>query len=672
MSTSDLDLAAGFPTPSHEDWLALVDQALGGRPFGKALLSENYDGLVIKPLYTRDDADGSGDPAGFPGFAPYTRGAQAVRGGWDLRQRHDHPDPREANRQILKDLERGVTSVLIAVDPDGRDGVVVRSKIDLEEALAGVQMDLALVALDAGGHTPAAAAMLMTLWAERGLAAEAARGAFNADPLAALAVNGALSGSLKAAMTQLGALAAWAARDYPKVTAVGVSTRAYSSAGSSEGQEIAAALATGVAYLRALEAAGLELKAAARQIAFTATATADVFPTIAKLRALRRAWMRVLEACGIDDPPAMRLAAETAPRIYTRRDPWVNILRATIACFAAGVSGVDAVTVRCHDSAVDVSGGFARRIARNVQIILAEESHITRVMDPAGGAWAIEDLTSSLAAEGWRLFQEIEAEGGMAQSLIDGRFQNRIAAVWQAMAHNIARRKDAITGVSEFPDLDEKPVDAAAVDVDAIIARAQGRVSQAAPSGAGIAEMVEAAERGAPIIALTETVAGSPARAPALPRHRLAEAFEALRDASDRHKNKTGARPSVFLANLGPLAAHTARATFAKSAFEAGGIAAIASDGLDGGEAAARAFKKSGAAIACLCGSDEGYANIATEVARALREAGAKALWLAGRPGEMEGALKAAGCERFVYLGCDLLAELHAAYEDLGVALEEG
>jgi methylmalonyl-CoA mutase len=381
-----------------------------------------------------------------------------------------------------------------------------------------------------------------------------------------------------------------------------------------------------VAYLRMLEAGGHDLERARDAIGVVLVADADEFLTIAKFRAMRRLWAQVEAACGLAPKP-LRLHAETAWRMMTRRDPFVNILRATMAAGSAGLGGADVVTALPYTLALGLPDAFARRVVRNSQIVLIEESNLARVADPAAGAGAFEALTQNLVEAAWDAFQAIEREGGIVASLRQGRIQARIAETRAVRARNVATRREALTGASEFPFLAEKPV--AVLDV------------AAAPR--------------------------SPSSDGALPSHRLAEPYEALRDASDAYLARTGRRPALFLANLGTVAVFNARATFAANAFAAGGIEALDNEGFSDPDALAAAFRASGASIACLCSSDAVYATQGVVAADALRGAGATTIYLAGKPADLMDALRAAGVDAFLHAGCDLLALLGEA---LGRATE--
>jgi methylmalonyl-CoA mutase len=396
-------------------------------------------------------------------------------------------------------------------------------------------------------------------------------------------------------------------------------------------QELGLSLSTAVGYLRELTRAGLTADQAAGQLEFRYAAGADQFLTIAKLRAARRLWSRVAQVCGAGPAAAaQRQHAVTSAVMMTERDPWVNMLRTTVACLAASVGGADAITVLPFDSALGLPDNFARRIARNTQAILHDEASLARVIDPAGGSWYVERLTDQLARGAWAWFQEIERAGGQHAALGSGLVAERIAQNWARRTANLARRREPVTGVSEFPNLGEKPV-----------------AREPAPARAG----------------------------GGLPRVRRSEAFEALRSRSDALLAETGARPAIVLAALGPAAVHTARSSFAANLFQAGGIETPLLEEAGGSTteppdigALAEAFTASGARAACICSSDALYAEHGEAAASALKTAGARYVVLAGRPGDRDEAYRRAGVDAFVYAGCDAVAALTAAYDEIGAS----
>ena len=617
---TELPLAAEFPPASREQWLALVEKSLQGTPFDPKLVSRTYDGLGIEPVYPR--AERSRPVAG---RAPSAR--------WGVVQRLDHPDPAAANVEALHDLENGATGLaILSAGAPSANGYGLRdvSQPTLARALDNVWLDAAALRLDAGSRDLQAAEALIAIAAKRKIDFTKLDIALGLDPLGTLATRGLLDATPKAAIERRAQFAADLVRRGFRGQAFLADARPVHDAGGSEAQELAYALACSLAYWRALEGAGLALDAARKQIAFLFAADADQFLTTAKFRALRKLWTRIEEACGLTPAP-VRLDAETAWRMTTQREPSVNWLRTTIASFAAGIAGANNVTVLPHTAALGLPDRFARRVARNISLILMDESNIHRVSDPAAGSGAVEDLTAKLAAAAWKLFQEIEAAGGAADALTSCLIQRKVAEVRQVREANIATRRDGLTGTSEFPNVSEAAI--AVLDV-------------AKPERPEIDAKM---------------------RSEALPRLRLSEPFEALRDAADRGAAGKKKRPAVFLANLGPASAFSERAAFAKNFFEAGGIEAHSSDGLLKSSALPDAFKASGAPIACLCSSNEIYAREAEAATAALKKAGAKAVFLAGRGGNREAAWRKAGIDDFIFAGCNVLAALQQVHATLGL-----
>ncbi|HSR76586.1 MAG TPA: methylmalonyl-CoA mutase subunit beta [Xanthobacteraceae bacterium] len=607
---TDVPLASEFAPASLEQWRKLVDGVLRGAPFDRRLVAKTYDGLRIEPLYPRN---ASAVPV--LGRAPGAR--------WQVVQRLDHPDPATANLQARQDLENGATGLaLVLAGSIGAHGFGLDpSEAALRRVLDGIHLD-AGIALELDGGAPAAARGVAHIVSEHATKPSATRIRFGLDPLGLLA----RAGTAEAAWNEAAASHCGAIRSLVEQGFAGpffaTDGRIVHAGGGTEAQELGYVLACAVAYLRMLEDGGFALDQARRLIFFRLAADADQFLTIAKFRALRKLFARVEAACGLAAQPIF-VSAETAWRMMTRRDPWVNVLRTTIATFAAGLGGADSVTVLPFTAALGLPDAFARRLARNTQLILLEESNLARVADPAAGSGGIEALTQQLCGAAWSFFQEIEAAGGAHAALASGLIARKVAAIRHEREAAVARGREPITGTSEFPDIHELPV-AVLAPAPAHITAADGDV---------------------------------------LPEVRLAEPFEQLRDAADAYAEETGARPKVFLAGLGTASDFTARTTFAKNFFEAGGIEAVTNDGFSYTEDLVAAFKASGIRLACLCSSNDVYAKEAVAAATALAKAGASHIYLAGRGGELENALKAAGVGTFIYSGCDVLATLRVAHD---------
>ncbi len=517
MSDKTLTFSGDFPAPDAGEWRRMAEAALKGRALEDALTSQSDEGIPIRALCTAADA-----------IEPVAAGA-GRSGPWDIRQAALHPDPAEANKEILADLAGGAASVALYMndgmmggDVEGQ-GVMIPDLAALDLALKDVLLDVAGISL-AGPSSFATAVALAALWEQREIPDDKARGRFNLDPLGELAITGTLRGGLDAACDRMADVARTSSARWANVRSIAVATHAYHGAGCGEAQELAVALATGVAYLRALEARGLDLEAAAREITFRVTADADIFLTIAKLRALRSLWARVLEACGISEPGDMQIEATTAPRMFAKMDPPVNILRGTAACIAAAVGGADAITILPHTLSLGLADRPARRIARNLQVILSEESGLAHVADPAAGAFAIEALTGDLCAAAWKTFQQIEScqsgESGIAAALTSGWIQNEIATVRDKRADAIAGKDKLLTGVNSFVDPDAPAPPVLTPDLSGL---------QAAPatqdlSGLSFADAIQAMGEGACLADFTPR--GDADSVTPLETHRFSGPFE--------------------------------------------------------------------------------------------------------------------------------------------------
>lgn len=617
MSDHVLPLATDFTTASDAQWRALVDKVLKGGDFAKRLITHTADGVAVQPLYAHKDGiaiDGAARGPTRPGAA------------WDIRQLHCEHDPASANAAILEDLAGGVTSIALQIAAPGWFGLDYREEA-LERALRDVMLDVCPVALFAGEYTPDAAGGLMALWRKARRAPAQCQGAFNYDPLGTLALTGALYHPIDKTLGIAAGLVR-SAGAYPQVTALLADGRLWHKGGATEAQEIALVLASTVAYLRAAESVGIAPAAALPKIAASVAVDADQFLGIAKIRALRRCLARMGESCGAAGV-STHITATTSFRMLTRRDPWVNMLRATIACSAAAMGGADAITVLPFTWALGRPDAFARRIARNTQIVLQEESGLGRVQDPAGGSWYVDRLTEDLAMAAWARFQDIERGGGLGAMLLDGRIQAMLAKATAERRGLVARGKLELTGTSAFPKLGDDGVSVAAWPAEKLSADLKG--AHVTPLGV----------------------------------ERSAEPFERLRDAADAART-AGKKPVVFLATLGPLAEHGARAQWMRNFLAAGGLEAVGDEPLLTSTDAGRAFADSGAAIACLASADGAYAELGEATAGLLKSAGAKRVYVAGRQkDDTMRFLTAAGVDDAICSGTDMIVTLTALHRAL-------
>ena len=612
MSNAPLKLASEFPAVRRQDWIALVDKALAGKDFDSVMQKQSYDGIPIDALYTKDNARVEAQIG-------------ISEAGWDICQPYWGADVGEANVAFLRDLEHGATTIAFRMAAGGFSGLPING---FERVLDGVHLNMCAVQLIADEEFDAVGRAYLDLLRARGVAANEARGTLGADPISTLAATGRLLTSLDSAVEAAANLACETAKQYPHISTFNVAGHTYHSAGASEAIELAACLSIGVRYLRAMEEAGIDIQSAANQIEFTMAADADIYLTTTKFRALRRLWAKVLQASGVEDV-SVRINAVTAARMMSARDPWVNILRGTAACFAAGVGGANSITILPFDTMLGLPTRFSRRIARNIQVILQEESYLSQVADPTAGAYAFETITTDLTRKAWEEFQKFEAGDGFVACLKSGALSAKLTETWRRRKIKLDNRQEPLTGVSEFPNIHEKMPEAG--DMPAF-------VEDIKPAGESLEPLTF---------------------------HRSAEDFEALRSFSDKVLAEKGARPSVFLANLGSVAQHTARAMFAKNFFEAGGIEAHGSDGFDGVAALVQAFADSRSDMAVICGSDALYESEGEVIVTALKDAGCKQIYLAGRPANAK-SLAGTGVTDFIFMGSDVLSILQRAMTLLG------
>jgi len=613
----DTRLANPFPPSGEADWHAAALKALKGGDFERKLVTSSPGGLVIQPLYQR------------------RRNAQPVAGAlagtrWSVTARIDHPVPDEAAALALADLEGGADGLAVVFHGSRGArgfGLPTTDAATLAAALAGINLDLVSIRLEPAPQARIVCRLFTEVVKGQRLTPADLSIDFGIDPIGLLARTGVLLAPWSDVGIRLGDMLGEFGGQGFRGPFFACDGRTAHEAGASEAQELAYVLASASAFMRTLVAGGTPLARAERALSFVLAIDADQFAGIAKIRALRQLMAEVQRASGLDPQP-IALHAETAFRMLTQRDTPVNMLRNAIAAFSAGVGGADSVAVLPHTSALGLADGFARRVARNTQAVLLEESHLWRVVDPAAGSGGLEALTDQICEQAWDAFQQIEREGGLVASLCDGHLQQRIAAVRARRDGEIATGKAPLTGTSAYPNLSETPE--GVLDIKPIPAR--------------------------------EAEGGSVSITP-LPATRISEPFERLRDRAGGLAASGTLKP-VFLATLGTSGSFGPRADFARGFLAAGGLSApepasfAEADGSTDLMVLTEAFRASGAAMAVLCGSDENYAREAPDAAIALAASGAQAIWLAGRPGEHEARFRTAGVGGFIFTGCDMLGSL--------------
>lgn len=684
-----------FPRPTDEDWYETARDALKGAPFDKVLTTPTYEGLVLQPRYRQAEAADIAHQHTLPGNPPYVRGTHGASQPWHIAQAISYGCPADFNATLRHDLEQGQTAITIVLDaptrfgldPDqaqpgdvGTDGLSLANLDDVAQALDGIDLASIPMFIQAGTAALPLAALLVAYMRTQGQNPAKLAGCIENDPLGVLASDGKLPLSLDSAYDDMAQLSQWAVSNAPHLNMIAVHTTAYHNSGCHAVQELAFAVATGVDYIRAMQQRGLSIDDIATHIQFTFAIGSNFFMEIAKLRAARLLWAQIIAAFGGDETAQkMTLHAHTATHNKTAYDPHTNMLRTTIEALAGAVGGSASLHVAPFDEVIGPPDEFSRRIARNQQLILQQECNLSHLIDPAGGAWYVEYLTDWLAREAWASFQGIEAQGGMLAALQAGIPQSQVAEIAEQHADRLARRKDVLVGTNMYPNLGETPLDKQAIDDEALyqerataikdFRKHQNPVLYLTDDPAESA--IKAAETGATlsqIAAMLHPDGGDIPTVTPLGIHRGAEPFEALRQAAETYASRTGSPPQIFLATMGPLHQHRARADFTTGFYEVGGFDILSNDGFATPEAAAGAALDSGAPVVVICSTDDTYPEIVPPLVKAIKaDKPDTIIILAGYPQDQIDAHRATGVDDFIHLRANCYAMNYRLQQQIGV-----
>ena len=692
-----------FTPPTDEEWKAACEALLKGAPFEKKMFTKTYEGITFDPMYTRKHTEDILPKGVMPGMGDYLRGVDAagyIGKPWGIAQACDETLPAENNELLRHEHDKGATIYHIVLDTASRTGVDARQAEAVGDTGTSVttveDMHVLLTGLDlakfplyvyAGANAVPLLALVAAARRASGEDMAEVHGIVGADPIGALAADGKLPASLDAHYDSLAAAARWATVNAPHLRTVFVRSDVYSNGGANDVQEVASVLATATAYLRALCERGLTIDEAASQIAFAFSMGANFFLQIAKLRAVRPLWAQIVGAFGGSaEAQKMRIHARPALFFKTIYDPYVNMLRNTTEIFSGVVGGIDSFESAPFDEPIRKGDEFSRRIARNVQIMLQEEFGLLQPIDPAGGSWAVETLTRQMKEKIWAEFQRIEKEGGIVAALRAGSLQESVAAVLAARFKNADLRRDRIVGNNMYPNMTEtlletRAEDTAALkaqrtaDIDAYLsdidvkhrdealaslrqAHSVDNAVEAALAGATIAELMTAVTEGDG----AETVT-------AIAPHRWSERFEALRQRTEEYKAEKNDNVKIFLANMGPIPQHKARADFTTGFLQVGAFEVLGNDGFKTVEEAADAARASGADAVVICSTDATYPEIVPALAPKLHEVLPKArVFLAGAaPKDLLETYKEAGIDEYISVRANCYEILESLQKQKGM-----
>lgn len=670
-----------FPATTYEEWRQAAEESLKGAPFDKKLITPTPEGIKLQPIYRKEDLEALSLPESWPGLPPYVRGSSASgfkSKPWLIAQEISCGCLEKFNKALKSDLMRGQNAVAVlpdvatrrGLDPDeaecgevGECGLSLASLDDASKAFAGVDFHAAPVLVFAGASALPMAGLLSALVGEKGIS-----GAVLADPLTEWARDGKLGMSLDDALGELGAVSKWAADK--GIRTAGIQANLWADAGGTAVEELAFGLATGAAYFRALATAGVPADGIAPRFVMALSLGSNLFMQIAKIRAARLLWDRMVGAFGVSPAP---LFIHGRSSIFNKSvlDPHTNMLRSTAEGFSGVIGGVDSMHVAAFDEPVRTPDEFSTRIARNIHVILAEECGFAEVADAAGGSWYVESLTIELAKKAWELFQKVESLGGMAVALREGFPQAAVAASAKARLDAVSKRREAVLGVNLFPNPTETPLVPNPDDAGKKWSARSEKMAAIRKGGVSIAsatveEVAKAFQNGA---TLGEVVKALPRKGTDLPEIsrvrviRAAQGYEALRAAALKNP------PQVWLAKFGPPKQSKARADFSSGFFAAGGYdVRQQTAGAKSVDEALEQAVASQAPVVVVCSTDDTYPEIVPAFVPALKEKcpGVKVI-LAGYPADQIETHKASGVDDFIHLKVDCLAFLTNLHKELGL-----
>lgn len=697
---SKLGLLDTFPAHTLQEWRAAVDKLLEGKPYDKIMLTPTYEGITLKPLYTKEDAVPLADMIGLPGFGDHVRGKEAMgylQETWKIAQEISYPTVQECNSALQYDLSRGLTAIhlicdsitsvgldpLHTTDKIGKDGVSISCTSDLEVLFKNISLDYPIM-IQAGTSALLITAMLQSYLLRRGIKKELC-GTIGLDPLSELAKHGSLPISLEQAYNEMAILTHWAEKNAPQLRTIVVSDTIYHNAGAQSCDELAMLLATSAEYIFQMQKRGLDINTIARHIQWNISVGSNFFMEIAKLRTARLLWSKLITTLN-GSPEACKLTIHARGSSYnkTQYDVYVNMLRSTTEAFSAILGGCQSLHVSCFDEAIRQTNEFSRRIARNQQIILKEECRLDRLIDPAGGSWYLESLTDALAKESWKAFQTIAKQGGATATLESGTIQAKIATTAKERQNNFTSRKEVLVGVNMYANVAETTLDTPVCDYASISKNRFQELSRLnilntiiIRHGTEMADMIAAFSANA---TLQQVSAGlrSPSNT-SLPivkkiqTCRLAEPFELLRSAMSNYKKQHGHNIKVFLLNMGPVDQHRARADFSRSFFETAGCEVIDNLGFANPQDAVHAAFNASAQVAVICSIDDNYPQLVPQIVPLLKQAQEPnkppMIILAGFPKDQVEAHKKSGIDEFIHIRANAYQLLHDLMSKLGVTI---
>ena len=693
----ELNLKNDFEIPSYEKWREVVDKDLKGVPFEKKLITKTYEGIDLQPIYTKKDLEDLAFVNEMPGEKNFVRGKNVsgyIKNGWEICQDIPYSFPEEFNDALRNDLSRGQNSISLPLDEAtklgldadyaeigqvAKNGVSISSLNCFRKSLNEIDITKYPLRINAGFSSLPMLSIFAAYLKEQKIDSNKIEGSITADPISHLVENGSLPVSMEYLIDEIKLTTEWASEKIPNFKTIGVSGLQYHNAGASAVQELAYTLAAGVEYIHQLSEKGLDVNLIAKQMRFTFGVGSFFFMEVAKFRAAKLLWSKITEAFGVDEENRkMTIHARTGLFTQTKFDPYVNMLRTTTEAFSAVVGGIDSLQTNPFDELFGMPDQFSRRIARNTQIILDEESHLTNLIDPAGGSFFVEKLTDEIAKAAWKEFQTIEEKGGILKALEESYPQNEIEKIWEARKKDISKRKSVIVGTNMYANIKEEIRQENEPDYESVkekLSESLKKFKNATDKAKSqntlekFRELIEnssqtAVDTGAEAILEGATLgeiskasranAGTGLTINKVVQKRASEFFEELRNIAGEIKAKRGSAPKVFLATMGPIKQYKGRADFSQGFFEIGGFEIEYPKGFNSTDDAVKAANESNADVVVICSTDETYPELVPPIAKGIKDNNADTtIVLAGYPKEQIEEFKKSGVDEFIYLGCD-------------------
>ena len=698
-----------FEKPTYEQWQAEVEKALKGGDFHKKMFTKTYEGITLQPIYT-PALHGEKIPKGvYPGAGEFLRGTKAsgyIKESWGVSQYVDDSLPKDANHASLYEIVKGGTIHNIRLDEATRHDQDVQ--VGASVGVGGTSlstMDDCSQLIDRFNlkenplyiETGASAAILLGMLAAtvKGSKKQTSdlKGLVGADPVGVWAKDGALHISLDTAFDEMAHTVVWAKEQAPELKTVLISGDVYANGGANDVQEVAYALATAVCYVRQLAQRNIDIHTIANSMMFTFSMGANFFMEIAKLRALRVLWARIMEAFGAEEADrAVHVHGRTSAFTKTVYDPYVNLLRNTTQAFSGVVGGLNSLEVSPFDQPIRKADDFSRRIARNIQVMLQTEFELRQPVDPVGGSWYVETLAAELCEKIWAEFQTIEDKGGIVAALKEGYPQAQVKAILDERFKNLAFRRDVAVGNNMYANMTEELLDPKPENQETLrqkrVAQIEEYLASAEPDAVVKAQATLEASTTEPgaLIGLIELGAlqkltfhqirkaldagdiSSETIEP-ITAHRWTEQFEALRMRTENYKQRTKDNVKVFLANMGPIPQHKPRADFSTGFFEVGAFEVIKNDGHETTADAAKAARESGADVVVICSTDDTYPELVPPLAKELKETMPNVtVILAGAPPkDLEPVYREAGVDDFISVRANCYEILNTLQDKKGM-----